>query len=104
MVLLLRLGQAQMTGSRTGFEFGALHTSVKQNCGAGAVIGGVSVPVAGCGGADIYAKSRWEPDQYFASRDAQWRATVSVGDIQQSVQQPPEKPEPAHNDASKPQQ
>src|SRR5262249_54863428 len=45
----LRLGAAQMTGSRTGFDFGVLHTSVKENCGTGAMIGGVNVPVAGCG-------------------------------------------------------
>ena len=42
-------------------------------------LGGISVPVAGCGAADIYAKSRWEPHEYFASRDTQWKATVSVG-------------------------
>ena len=90
----LRLGAAQMTGSRTGFDFGASHVSVKQSCGGGATIGGVTVPVAGCGGADIYAKSRWEPDQYFASRDAQWKATVSVGKLEEAGAAPAQ-PEPA---------
>lgn len=80
----LRMGAAQMTGSHTGFDSGVQHATMKQNCGIGAVIGGVSVPVAGCGGGDIYAKARWEPDQYFASRDAQWKATVSVGSIEQA--------------------
>ena len=80
----LHLGAAQMTGSRTGFDSGVQHAAVKQNCGGGATIGGVSVPVAGCGGNDIYAKSRWQPDEYFASRDAQWKATVSVGKLEET--------------------
>jgi len=90
----LRIGAAQMTGSHTGFDSGVLHAAMKQNCGVGAVIGGVSVPVAGCGGNDIYAKSRWEPNQYFASRDAQWKATVSVGKLEE-VGTAPTKGEPA---------
>jgi len=90
----LRIGAAQMTGSHTGFDSGVLHAAMKQNCGVGAVIGGVSVPVAGCGGNDIYAKSRWEPNEYFASRDAQWKATVSVGKLEEA-DAAPAKGEPA---------
>ncbi|HZP67585.1 MAG TPA: sel1 repeat family protein [Rudaea sp.] len=89
----LRMGLAQMTGSRTGFDFGVYHGSLKQDCGGGAVIGGIELPKAGCGGADIYAKSRWEPKAYFASRDAQWRANVSVGELKESAQ-PPAPAEP----------
>ncbi len=44
-------------------------------------IGGLSIPEAGCGGEDIYAESRWKPEKYFARRDSQWKATVTVGDI-----------------------
>jgi hypothetical protein len=90
----LRMGRAQMTGSRAGFDFGVLHATMKQNCGVGASIGGVNVPVAGCGGADIYAPARWEPRQYFASRDAQWKATVTVGEMKQSAD-PPSASDPA---------
>lgn len=75
----LRFGMERMTGSRTGFDFGALHMAAKQNCGTGKSIGDQAVPVAGCGGADIYSRWRWEPKRYFAMRDAQWKATVSVG-------------------------
>jgi len=94
----LRFGMAQMTGSRTGTDFGVYHAPVRQNCRGGAVIGGVSVPTAGCGGDDVYAKSRWEPKLYFASRDAQWKATVTVGDIEV-----PDKPAaPAEESAEQP--
>ncbi len=79
MARQLRLGMEQMTGSHTGFDFGAYHQSVKQNCSGGTVVGNVDAPEAGCGGADIYAESRWVPEKYFASRDALWKATVSVG-------------------------
>ena len=79
----LRMGMEQMTGSRTGFDFGAMHAAVKDHCASGEYIGGAQVPVAGCGGSGIYAKSRWVPRQYFASRDEQWKATVSVGGLTQ---------------------
>ncbi len=79
MAKQLRMGRAQMTGSRTGFDFGVQHTAIKENCGNGKAIAGVPVPVAGCGGSGVYARYRWEPKEYFAARDAQWKATVSVG-------------------------
>jgi TPR repeat protein len=84
MAQQLRFGMEQMTGSRTGFNFGAYHAATKDNCRAGTTIGGVAVPAAGCGGSDLYAKSHWDPQLYFASRDAQWRATVSVGELREA--------------------
>jgi len=88
MVQQLRLGVMQMTGSHTGFDYGVSHAATKEGCGNTTAIGGVAVPVAGCAGSDIYAKSRWKPEQYFASRDAQWKATVSVGKLEEGSAAP----------------
>ncbi len=77
----LRRGMAEMTGSRTGLDFGVQHVTVKQHCRGGVVVNGISMPEAGCGGDDVYAEARWKPEKYFAQRDAQWNATVTVGDI-----------------------
>jgi len=83
MAKQLHLGKMQMTGSRTGFDSGVAQIRNKASCGPSVVVGGNETPNAGCGGAALYAKSRWEPKQYFASRDAEWKATVSVGAIEQ---------------------
>lgn len=84
----LRLALFQMTGSRTGFDSGILHASARQDCaGATVEVAGVAVPRAGCGG-DFWAPSRWDPKQYFAARDAQWKGTVTVG----AIANPPEPP------------
>lgn len=80
----LRLGRAQMTGSRLGTDFGVYHATVKNNCRGGVVVDGMAIPEAGCGGSDIYAPERWQPEKYFAQRDSQWKATVTVGDIQKT--------------------
>jgi len=48
---------------------------------AGPTIEGV--PATGCSSQDFYADWRWKPDKYFATRDALWTGTVSVGDAQQ---------------------
>lgn len=77
----LAQGRMQMSGSHTGFDSGMMHPAAKENCAVGSVIGGQNVPVAGCGSEDIYAPERWEPKLYFAMRDSQWKATVSVGAI-----------------------
>jgi uncharacterized protein len=78
----LRFGIEQMTGSHLGFDQGVKHDSPKGTLCKGSVyIGGISLPEAGCGGDDIYADSRWKPEKYFAHRDSQWKATVTVGDI-----------------------
>jgi len=97
MVKQLRQGQMQLTGSRTGFDSGATQWSNKPTCGPSVVVGGDETPNAGCGGVNIAAKSRWEPKQYFAARDAEWKATVSVG----AIEQPPvDKAPPATPPAS----
>jgi hypothetical protein len=54
----------------------------KPTCGPSVVVGGEETPSAGCGGASMYAKSRWDPKEYFAARDAEWKATVSVGALE----------------------
>ena len=79
----LRQGQMQLTGSRTGFDSGATQWSNKPTCGPTMVVGGDETPTAGCGGVNIASKARWDPKQYFAARDAEWKATVSVGAIEQ---------------------
>lgn len=100
----LRLGQAQMTGSRAGFDSGANHAASKTHCGPGLVIGGRVVPEAGCGSMDMYAKDAWDPDKYFAVRDREWKATVTVGAVEdqgKSIDKPAPPTAPA---ATKPTQ
>jgi hypothetical protein len=62
-------------------------------CKGGVYIGGIALPEAGCGGDDIYAESRWKPEKYFARRDSQWKATVTVGDIKDAGATPPPAPD-----------
>ena len=83
MAQQLRMGQMEMTGSRTGFDSGANHASTKDVCGPALVIGGRTVPAAGCGSVDMYAKENWDPDQYFTNRDREWKATVTVGSLEE---------------------
>lgn len=83
LAVQLRQGQMQLTGSRTGFDSGVSHLSTKSNCGPALVVGGRSVAQAGCGGDDIYAKDNWDPDLYFAKRDREWKATVTVGAVEE---------------------
>ena len=83
MARQLHLGQMQLTGSRTGYDSGVSQVQNKPGgCGPSLIVGGVETPSAGCGGASIYAKSRWEPNEYFAARDAEWKATVTVGALE----------------------
>jgi len=98
----LRFGREQMTGSHLGFDQGVKHDSLKGTlCKGGVFIGGISLPEAGCGGDDIYAESRWKPEKYFARRDSQWKATVTVGDIKDGgASSTPDANKPA--DAAKP--
>ena len=93
----LRFGREQMTGSHLGFDQGVKHDSPKgTQCKGGVYIGGISLPEAGCGGDDIYAESRWKPEKYFARRDSQWKATVTVGDIGDGgTAAAPDTPKPA---------
>jgi hypothetical protein len=105
MAVQLRQGQMQMTGSRTGYDSGVSHLNTATTCGPALVVGGREVPQAGCGANDMYAKDRWDPDQYFAARDREWKATVTVGEVetQGKAIEKPSQPAPATptNDASK---
>ena len=90
MATQLHLGQMQLTGSRTGFDSGVSQVNTKPDCAASVIVGGNETPSAGCGGAaSLYAKSHWEPKEYFASRDAEWKAQVSVGALEAPPAAPP---------------
>ncbi|MBS0582277.1 MAG: sel1 repeat family protein [Proteobacteria bacterium] len=83
LAVQLRQGQMQLTGSRTGFNSGVSHLNTKDNCGPALVVGGRTVAQAGCGNDDMYAKDNWDPDLYFAKRDREWKATVTVGAVEE---------------------
>ncbi|MGH8213109.1 MAG: sel1 repeat family protein [Rhodanobacteraceae bacterium] len=83
MAKALRQAMTEGTGSRLGFDSGVSQTAARQSCGGPTIYeGGVAVPKAGCGSTDFYDPSRWDPKKYFAARDAQWRGTVTVGNMQ----------------------
>lgn len=77
----LAMGKMQITGSHLGAFGNIVHMRGKDVCSGSSVIGDQVLPEAGCGSDAIYAEARWQPEKYFASRDAQWKATVTVGDI-----------------------
>ena len=99
----LRFGREQITGSHLGYDSGIYHQAMpgKVCKGTGSLINGIMMPEAGCGGDEVYADARWNPEKYFANRDAQWKATVTVGDINTSgapadaSQSPPATPDKA---------
>ena len=95
MAAKLRLTQMQITGSRTGFDSGITQLSTKATCGPSVVVGGDVTPQAGCGGPSMYARSRWDPKTYFTMRDAEWKATVSVGALQEGGKAAPAATPPA---------
>jgi hypothetical protein len=80
LVMQLRQGQMQITGSHTGFDSGIVQLRTGHCSGPAVEIGGEPMPKTGCGG-NVYAKWRWDPKTYFAVRDSHWKATVSVGAI-----------------------
>ncbi len=80
LVVQLNQGRMQITGSHTGFDFGIEQISTGNCNGPAVVVGGEALAKTGCGG-NVYSAWRWDPKQYFAMRDAQWKATVSVGTI-----------------------
>lgn len=97
LIKQFRQGQMQLTGSRTGFDFGVgsppptyggkgIGLDLDPCTGYPAVVLGPGLvnPPSGCGGSYLTSRARWDPDKYFASRDALWEAVVTVGDIQQS--------------------
>lgn len=79
MARALAMAKMEGTGSRLGADSGIYTTGVRQNCGGPTLDGS---PVAGCGSTDFWNPQRWDPKQYFAARDAHWRATVTVGELQ----------------------
>lgn len=91
----LQYWRTQITGSHTGFNSGvkhvdkrALEMAMAGGGGSGASNPACSsktiegVPMSGCGG-NFYAKWRWDPDTYFAVKDARWKASVNVGALKQ---------------------
>jgi hypothetical protein len=84
MVRALERARTEMTGSRTGFDFGAESVGVmKGGCG-GPTIEGTSQ--AGCGSTDFWSPWRWDPKKYFQMRDAHWRGVVTVGSLEKESQ------------------
>ena len=92
LALQLVQGKMQITGSHTGHDSGIYQVNNKANCGPTLYIAGQEQPQAGCG-SPIFAKDRWDPDLYFASRDREYKATVTVGSVQEqgkSIDKPPQ--------------
>lgn len=89
MVHALDMAKMEATGSRLGFDSGITTIGVNPNCGGPTVAaGGINAPVAGCGSNDFWSPWRWDPDKYFATRDAQWRGTVTVGKLEDIAKSP----------------
>ncbi|HEY3521676.1 MAG TPA: sel1 repeat family protein [Rhodanobacteraceae bacterium] len=97
MAAALRQALTEATGSRLGFDAGVDSVGFGNgvHCGGPTLeIGGNPVPHAGCGGMKYYDPNRWDLKKYFAARDAQYRGTVSVGDMQE-IGETSAKPAPA---------
>lgn len=82
MARALRWSLAEATGFELGYDRSGSVVSLSPNnpppaCGAATIDG---APITGCG--DLYAENRWNPKQYFQSRDDAWIGTVSVGKLQ----------------------
>lgn len=83
MVHALAMAKMQTTGSRLGFDSGIQMVSTSPSCGGPTVnTGGVDVPKSGCASSNFWSPWRWDPKKYFAARDAKWRASVTVGALQ----------------------
>lgn len=79
----LRMGMHEMTGSLTGADSGVWSVGVANKpCRT-------KVVQSGCANNGIYSPTRWQPDLYFASRDREYTATVSVGPITEPASAPP---------------
>lgn len=73
----LRLGFSEMTGSRVGFEMPGFQVSAFKNTDT------LRSPCS----RSFYDKRCWDPEKYFALRDLQFKATVTVGKIEQEKDQ-----------------
>lgn len=98
MVHALDMAKMETTGSRLGFDSGITTVGVKQGCGGPTIAG---APAAGCGSSDFWSPWRWDPKQYFAARDAQWRGTVTVGSLQ-DINKPAPKTSAQPSDSAPP--
>lgn len=83
LAVQLHQGQMQLTGSHTGYDNGVSSLRIHPDCGGPTVVvGGQELPQAGCGGS-LFAKAWWNPKLYFAARDREYKATVSVGAVRE---------------------
>ena len=88
MALILRWNRSQLTGSYLGFgsdSVSSLTPAQFNGSGQMPLCGAKSIgaaPITGCG--NLYASWRWDPKEYFQARDQQWKATVSVGKLEQA--------------------
>ncbi|HEY9130742.1 MAG TPA: sel1 repeat family protein [Dyella sp.] len=97
----LRRGLSDMTGTGLGYPTGqSVYTDLP---GLHAQCGKASnfVLVLGCG--DLYAKARWQPNQYFQTRDQVWTGTVTVGSLQDVPMKNGAGSEPAQSEPARPQ-
>ncbi|SEI46629.1 hypothetical protein SAMN04487997_0814 [Frateuria terrea] len=98
MAKVLRRVASGMTGSLLGFGASSIETMTPAQylglatmpglasgsggamppCGASSIDG---APITGCG--NVYAQWRWDPKQYFESRDAARTGVVTVGPLEQ---------------------
>lgn len=84
LLVQIRQGVLQgvpQSGSRTGFEYGNYSRKTNPNCALTLAGGGQEQPPGACG-RSVFANAYWDPDLYFASRDAEYEAHVSVGAVQ----------------------
>ncbi len=97
LTVQMHQGQMNLTGSHTGFDYGASWLKTNPDCGPTVVVGGQEQPQVGCGGS-VFAKVRWDPDLYFAARDREYKATVKVGavrDLGKAIDKPSQQSEAA---------
>ena len=104
LVAQLNQGRMQITGSHAGFDFGIAQLNTGNCSGPAVDVGGEALAKSGCGGSSMFAKWRWDPKSYFAVRDSRWKATVSVGTLNDvGTAADKAKTEPAaENDGAKP--
>jgi hypothetical protein len=95
LLVQIRQGVLQgvpQSGSRTGFEHGNYWRKTTPNCEPTAAAGRKPLPVT-CG-KSVFANPQWDPDLYFAWRDSEYNARVSVGAVQEAgkaIEKPPEQ-------------
>ncbi|HEY2396214.1 MAG TPA: sel1 repeat family protein [Rudaea sp.] len=107
LLVQIRQGVLQgvpQSGSRTGFEHGNYWRKDNPNCEQTLAGGGQEQRPATCG-KSVFANVQWDPDLYFAWRDSQYEARVSVGAVQQlgkAIDKPPQQSQAAQNATTDP--